>query len=228
MKADVATLSGLTGRLHQNLTYYFLPRLTNNYQPTSYRHKRGDKIEDLHLEAVLINSDYVSSNGACCGALCRLIAWSDGKRMAILVRLRRDLLHDHSFLMKKEANQCLTLHSQPCRVCPISPSLTPHLEIICRDTQDLYLVVNGPPPAATHELARDNHLSGPSLHEPLTNKFDLPDPDTFPRPLCGTPLPNVTDDFVSSHLSSTPKILSLTPARAPEPRPLRRSTRLRK
>ena len=98
VKADVATLSGLTGRLHQNLTYYFLPRLTNNYQPTSYRHKRGDKIEDLHLEAVLINSDYVSSNGACCGALCRLIAWSDGKRLAILVRLRRDLLHDHLFL----------------------------------------------------------------------------------------------------------------------------------
>ena len=141
-------------------------------------------------------------------------------------------MHDHSFLMKKEANQCLTLHRQPCRACPISPTFTPHLEIICRDTQDLYLVVNGTPPVTTPELALDNHLSGPSLPGPLTNKFDLPDPATFPRPLCGTPLPDVTDDFVLSRLPSTPMAVGSTPTKhpqqTPEPRTLRRSTRLRK
>ena len=169
----------------------------------------------------MIDSDYVSSNGACCGALCRLIAWSEGKRMAILVRLKRALLHDQTFLMRKEASNCLTLHRQPCRACPISATLTPHLEIICRDSQNLYLVVNGTPPPADPKLTQDNLLSGPSLREPLTTKFDLPEPAAFPRPHCGTPLPDVTEEFVSNY-HSTPQ------EKAPVSRPLRRSTRHRK
>ena len=221
VKADVEALSDLTRKLHQNLAYYFLPRLTNPYQPTSYKHRRGDKIESLHLGAIMIDSDYVSSNGACCGALCRLIAWSEGKRMAILVRLKRALLHDQTFLMRKEASNCLTLHRQPCRACPISATLTPHLEIICRDSQNLYLVVNGTPPPADPKLTQDNLLSGPSLREPLTTKFDLPEPAAFPRPHCGTPLPDVTEEFVSNY-HSTPQ------EKAPVSRPLRRSTRHRK
>ena len=232
VKADVEMLSKLTQKLHQNLAYYFLPRLTNPYQPTSYRHRRGDKIESLNLGAILIDSDYVSSNGACCGALCRLIAWSDGKRMAILVRLKRDLLHDHSFLMKKDAHECLTLHRQPCRACPISPSLTPHLEIICRDTQNLYLVVNGPPPAPDPHFPKDNHLSGPALNEPLANKFNLPDPARLPRPHCGTLLPNVTDEFALRYHQSTQKVeTSNLPENnkvTPGPHPTRRSERLNK
>ena len=218
VKADVEELSSLTQKLHQNLAYYFLPRLKSPYQPTSYRHRRGDKIEDLQLGAILIDAEYVSTNGACCGALCRLVAWSEGKRMAILVRLKRDLLHDHSFLMKRDAQQCLALHNQPCHLCPVSTSLTPHLEIICRDSQNLYLVANGPPSAPDPNLTQDMHVSGAPLDEPLSIRFPLPEPTSLPRPLCGTPLPWTTNQFVSNNS---------TGLSAAKPSP-RRSKRIRK
>ena len=207
--ADVATLSRLTQKLHQNLAYHFLPRLSNPLQPTSYRHRRGDKVEDLHIGAILIDSAYVSEFGACCGALCRLIGFSEGKRMAILVRVKQKLLHDHKFLMNPQMTHCLSQHLQPCSTCNFSPNFKPHLEIICRDSQNLFLVANGPPPCPPPLSNPDSHLTGPMLPPPLLPRFTLPDPGTLPQPLSGTVLPQLTHQELAKSLkSSAPESIS--------------------
>ena len=123
--------------------------------------------------------------------------------MAILLRVKRNLLHDHQFLMNPQMTLCLSQHLQPCPNCHFSPHFKPHLEIIWRDSQNLFLVANGPLPEQPHPSNPDSHLSGPVLPPPLLPKFSLPDPEALPRPLCGTVLPKLTNQELEIRLNTS-------------------------
>ena len=209
IQADCDKLQNITHFLHQQLAYFFLPRLKNVLQPTSYKHRRGPSVESLQVGDVCIDSDYVSKHGSCCGALARIILLSDGNRMALLVRLKRKFLHNNAYLDHTKGISCLSNHHQPCQACKITPLSSNHLEVICRDSQDLYWVATssdtkdqrGNEMTAPHDDPRYNdvHLCGPPLPPTPSPRYLLPDPAEIQKVKFGSVIPPISPGLLQKY-----------------------------
>ena len=191
IQADCNRLRSLTHFLHQSLAFFFLPRLKLTLQPTSKRHRRGRPVEDLEVGDVCIDGDYVTDHGSCCGALARVVLLSEGNRMALLTRLKRNYLHDNSYLNHSKGLECLALHEQPCPSCTVSPLNHKHLEIICRDSQNLFLIAKNKQSGKEEDDQQlaDRQLQGPKLQSTPSLQFTLPHPASLQKAKYGTVLP---------------------------------------
>jgi hypothetical protein len=235
---DIKSLENMKHHLHQNLAFHFLDRTKQKDQHTSNIHRNGPSIETLKVGDIVVDRKVVLDTGSCSGSFCRIALLSKGKRVALLLKVKPSLLNNPDYLNYAYGLSCLNDHNQPCIICPqptfqrdpncltehIQPCMAciklegvgNHLEIVSRETQDLFFITSGNTEKDEETNVNNipitkNLISGPMI--PTTDfKYNLTNPKSLPKSGYSTmvpPLqPNITAHFNENNSEIWDNLLS--------------------
>ena len=175
---DLERLNQLHKATLAHMAPYFLSRIKILNQPTSNRHRHSDPINRLQQGDIVIDRNRLMKTGSTVSALCRIVKLAPGKRVALVVHLKKGMRNNPDFLdTGKRGLVCKRNHAQPCESCVHTLTPTPPpLQILAVETAQLYFVALGPGNKAdSSDESPNGHLAGPRV--PRGGKrYLLPDP----------------------------------------------------